>query len=251
MDELVVLGTGGRRPTRMRAVSSYLLMSEHGNLLLDPGEGALRQLVLMGLAGCRVEHVFCSNHRLDHCLGLPSILQHLLDTATAPVNLMYPRESDAAMRHLLAFAELLDSPLLRPRPLSDADVVDIDAELRVRRLDHSIATLGFRWQPAGGPVFAFIPGTAPCDAAIELAQDADMLLCHVDDVEHRHAAVRRSGLMTAREAAEIASRARVRRLLLSHYQPRHAEPTPFLHEARRFFAATDVTHDLSVHSLSA
>jgi len=247
--ELVVLGSGGRAPTRMRAVSSYLLRSRHGNLLLDPGEGTLRQMTLMGLSGSRIAAIFISNHRLDHCLGLPSILQHQQPTVERPIDILFPRTSSAAMENLLQLAACAETAGIRLRPLDDGAVSDNGALLHVRGLAHEIPTLGLRWQ-ADGVAFAFVPDTAPCAGARELARDADLLLCQADDLHNRAAIVRSRGLMTAREAAELARDAGARRLLLSHFQPGHEEPSAFMHEARTTFHRSEVARDLTSYAVT-
>jgi ribonuclease Z len=249
MNELVVLGTGGRGPTRMRAVSSYLVLSQHGNLLLDPGEGALRQLILMGLASCRISRIFISSHRLDHCLGLPSILQHLKPNSDHTVDIFVPQDSAEPIGQLLSLFGLA-AAAVQLRPLDDGAVIAGADVLRVRALEHADAkTLGLRLE-ADGASFAFIPDTVPCDAARDLARATDFMLCQADDLHHRAASVRRHGLMTAREAAELARDAGTRRLLLSHFQPRQDEPSAFLHEARSVFPASDVARDLTTYKLA-
>ena len=226
-------------------------MTAEGNLLIDPGEGALRQLILMGLAGCRIEHIFVSNHRLDHCLGLPSVLQHLLDSLGCKVSLLFPAESAHELGRLLDFSGLSQSTSVRMQPLTDSAIVDLRSEFRVARLAHDIASLGLRWRLTGGEIFSFVPDTAPCQAAIDLARDADLLLCHADDLDHRRDSVHQRALMTARDAAVLARDAGVNRMLLSHYQPMLAEPTAFLHEARRVFVASDITYDLTEHAIES
>jgi ribonuclease Z len=235
----------------MRSVSSYLVVSRHGNLLLDPGEGTLRQLILMGLASCRIPRIFISNHCQDHCLGLPSVLAHLNPSSDRPVDIFLPRSSAETVGQLLSLFGLTDPAAVRLQALDDGAIIKNADVMRVRTLEHvNVTTLGLRLE-AEGVSFAFIPDTAPCAAARELSHAADVLLCQSDDLQHRAASVRRRGLMTAHEAAELARDAGTRRLLLSHFQPRQEELSAFLHEARSVFAASDVARDLTSYSLGA
>lgn len=252
--ELVVLGSGGDAPTRTRAVSSYLLRAPAGALLLDPGEGTLRQLVLMGLGACRIERVFVSHFHLDHCLGLPAVLEHLqVGRDGRTVEILFPAAGAERLGHLLALAGLAGAAAARLRPLADGDAQELGGgeRLRVRALAHEagVPTLGLRWEGADGRALAFVPDTAPCDAALDLARGATLLLCQASDLDHRADAVRRRGLMTAREAAALAAAAGVGRLLLGHFQPRHEEPNAFLHEAGAVFRASDVARDLTAYRL--
>ena len=66
----------------------------------------------------------------------------------------------------------------------------------------------------GGRVLAYSADTAPCDALIRLAQDADLFLCEAsyldgeDNPPDLH--------LTGREAGEAATKAGVGRLVLTH-----------------------------------
>jgi ribonuclease Z len=89
-----------------------------------------------------------------------------------------------------------------------------------------------------GQVVAFVMDTAMCDEAVELATGADLLVCESTFLdEHQHLATA-YGHLTARDAARIAERAGVRRLLLTHFSQRVPDVEPFVREAREVFADT-------------
>lgn len=60
-------------------------------------------------------------------------------------------------------------------------------------------------------VLAYSSDTEPCDAMVELARDADILI--------HEAATNTLGHSSAAQAGEIARRAGARRLVLIHYRP--------------------------------
>lgn len=86
--------------------------------------------------------------------------------------------------------------------------------------------------------------TRPCESAVQLANAASLFICDstFDDELQVEAAAR--GHSTARQAAEMASRARVERLLLTHVSARYHDPRPLLQQAREVFAAAEVASDL-------
>lgn len=96
--------------------------------------------------------------------------------------------------------------------------------------------------------------TEPCQAMIELARDADLL---IHEATYAHAQVelaRRAGHSTAWEAAQIARQARVKQLVLTHFSPRYENEEGFsladLHaEATAVFAATELAADFSTHEV--
>ncbi len=82
-----------------------------------------------------------------------------------------------------------------------------------------------------GQSFAFVMDTRRCANAVELARGVDLLVIESTYL-HSHAdEAHKNGHLTAREAAEIAREAGVRRLVLTHISQRYRETEPFLEEA--------------------
>ncbi len=82
-----------------------------------------------------------------------------------------------------------------------------------------------------GQVFAFVMDTRPCDAAIELARDADLLVCESTYLSDAAELADQAGHMTARQAAELARAANARKLVLTHFSQRYADTAEFIAEA--------------------
>lgn len=76
-------------------------------------------------------------------------------------------------------------------------------------------------EPRPGQRFAFIMDTRLCDAAFELAERADMLVCESTFANAEAALARDYGHLTAGQAGQIAARARVRLLVLTHFSQRY------------------------------
>lgn len=94
-----------------------------------------------------------------------------------------------------------------------------------------------------GQSVAVIMDTRPCDAALELAKDAEILLVAATYLhEHLELAERKKD-MTALEAARLARAAGVKKLVLTHFDPRYEDPTPLLEEARSIFPDVELAHD--------
>lgn len=101
-------------------------------------------------------------------------------------------------------------------------------------------------QPGNSVVYC--TDTVFCEAAVELARGADLLI-HESTFSHADAdlAIAR-GHSTSTMAAQTAHEAGVRRLVLTHLSPRYlpgnpTTPDDLLAEARAIFAATQVAHD--------
>ncbi len=251
MHELVILGSGGEQPNRLRTASGALLRTPRRSLLLDPGEGCLKQLLLLGLAATEIRWIFVSHRHLDHCLGLPAILDAAHPVADRPIEILYPAGADATIDRLLGLAGFEDDAAVARRQLDDGDTLEIErGRLMFRRLDHDVPTLGLRYESLEGLGLAFVPDTLPCEGAADLARGVDLLVCQASDGEKRAEHVHRRKLMTAGDAARLAAASGARRLLLTHFQPGLQEVNALLYEARRSFADTDVARDLTTYRVS-
>ena len=76
-------------------------------------------------------------------------------------------------------------------------------------------------EPRPGQRFAFIMDTRLCDAAFELADQADMLVCESTFAEADAALAHDYGHLTAGQAGRIAAEARARLLVLTHFSQRY------------------------------
>ncbi len=96
-----------------------------------------------------------------------------------------------------------------------------------------------------GRSIAYISDTRPCDRVAEAVQGVDLLI-HEATYLHRFVKqARERGHSTVRGAAEIAAKAGVGRLILTHVSPKHTHRGEILKEARTVFENTDLAEDFS------
>ena len=86
-------------------------------------------------------------------------------------------------------------------------------------------------RPRRGQKFAFVMDTRLCDAAFELADDTDLLVCESTFVDADAALADDYGHLTAGQAGQIAAVAGARRLVLTHFSQRYADTTQLRHDA--------------------
>jgi ribonuclease Z len=95
-----------------------------------------------------------------------------------------------------------------------------------------------------GDIFTIAIDSLPCPAIIAAAKGATLFLCESTYLEeHRHLA-KQYLHMTAKQAAEIAKKAGVKQLVLTHFSARYQELDGFAEEARQIFPATEIATDL-------
>ena len=116
--QLVVLGTASQAPTRYRNHNGYLLRWDGRSILVDPGEGTQRQMLLAGCSPWSIRDICITHFHGDHCLGLPGVLQRLsLDGVPHPVNVLFPASGSEyfeRLRHASVFHDRIE---VRPLPV--------------------------------------------------------------------------------------------------------------------------------------
>lgn len=98
-------------------------------------------------------------------------------------------------------------------------------------------------EPRRGQAFAFIMDTRVCDAAVELADGADLLVCESTYLSVDAELAEQAGHMTAAQAAQLAKAAGARKLVLTHFSQRYPDRSVFLDEATPIHADTVAVQD--------
>lgn len=289
-----MLGTASQAPTRTRNHVGFVLRWDGASFLVDPGEGAQRQMLLAGVTANSLRHICLTHLHGDHCLGLPGVLGRVsLDRVVHPIELHFPASGGAYVERLRHAAIFDDRGHVVERPIaSDGAVADTgEYRLVAMALDHTVDAYGYRIEepdgvtfvperlaafgiegpmvseleqrgrievdgrtvgleevtvPRRGQVVAFVLDTRVCDAAVELAADADLLVCESTFVHDESHLADAYGHLTARQAATIARAAGARRLVLAHYSQRHPDESVFWAEAAEVHDDVVAARDLDV-----
>lgn len=112
----------------------------------------------------------------------------------------------------------------------------------------------FCGKPEIGRKVVYCTDTVYCDNAVELAQDADVLI-HEATFAHQDAQLAFERLhSTSTMAAQVALVARVRQLIMTHFSPRYAPGNAIrledlLQEARAIFPQTILAHDFFTYDV--
>lgn len=246
-DQLVLLGTGGGpTPKALRAAPGMALMIGGQLHIIDAGNGVARQAVLAGLPLNALAHVWITHLHNDHvadAFTLPWLAWS--GALTTPVTVHGPRGMGRMARDWLRFArvdietrmadegrpdlrKLLRVAEVQPGVLLDAGGLRVTAA----RVEHPplVDSFAYRFDWAGKSV-VWSGDTRPCQALVDLARGADVLVHEVMYLpamerliaSESNASSLRAHLLASHtlveQAGEIAAAAGVKTLVLSHFVP--------------------------------
>jgi len=95
-----------------------------------------------------------------------------------------------------------------------------------------------------GAVLAYCTDTRPCQAAVELARGADLLIYEGTFEAGMGSEARRKGHSTVADAARIAREAGVEELVITHLSPRYQDVSRLKAEAKAIFPRVRIARDL-------
>jgi ribonuclease Z len=131
---------------------------------------------------------------------------------------------------------------LRAAGITGADIGTLQHEGSLAT-DGRTVTLEEMSEHRPGQRFAFVMDTRLCTAAIDLAEAADLFVCESTFLDADAALADAYAHLTAAQAAEIASAAGARRLVLTHFSQRYPDDAVFAAEAGPLFPDVVVAHD--------
>ncbi len=218
---LTVVGCSGSFPGPDSAASCYLVEADGFRMLLDLGSGALGSLQrYVDLAD--LDAVLVSHLHPDHCIDLlPLYVARTYDPRRRYDRLPVVVPGGGAEHLARAYGRAE-----RPGLAASFDFDEWTAGTRrfgpltvsVARMAHPVETWGMRVEH-GGAALAYSADTGPSGALVELARGADLALFEAAFETGRDDHAPPDLHLTAREAAQAAAAAGVRRLVLTHLPP--------------------------------
>ena len=281
MLEITFLGTSGGVPTVERNLPSLALKYENQLLLFDCGEGTQRQLMKYRIGYGSVNAIFITHPHLDHYLGLYGFIETLKLSSIVPKPLFLCGPSKVLEFEKYKFItemKIKGGELYKKDDFSinafavkhvkDSFGLIFEEKDSVRFYEEKAHSLGLK-----GPMFrqvqqkgfvetdkgkimleeisyvkkgrkiVYTGDCRPSETTIEAALNADLLIHESTYMESQKEEALERMHSTALEAAEIAKKAKVKKLILTHFSPRYNDLTELLAEAKKTFENTELAHD--------
>ncbi|MCU0560988.1 MAG: MBL fold metallo-hydrolase [Desulfobacterales bacterium] len=222
---VTILGSGTCVPSLTRSACAVLLESRGAKWLFDCGPGTLRRMLEAGASIFEISHLCVSHLHPDHTADLVPLLfaTKYPDGVrrTFPLTLAAGRGFGDFFNRLKAvYGDWIDigEAMFRIIEMSTdgCDRREMGGLLlETAPMNHSPQSIAFRVTGPGGRSLVYSGDTDFSEALIELAAGADLLICESAFPEGHRAA----GHLSPALAGEIAARARVGRLVLTHFYP--------------------------------
>ncbi len=214
---LTVLGSTAGAPSRTNPASGYLLEHDGTSIWVDAGTGTFMELARRVDPGT-LDAVVLSHTHVDHCTDVFGLYGYLAfgPSGDVPVEVYGPQGTAAQLASFAgATAEHVFNVVLDIRDVAPGDTVTVGAfEVRFGRAVHPVPALVTRFEAAGATL-VYSGDTGPGGDLEEMARGADALLCEASIAGVRDERTYEYHL-TATEAGELAERAGVGTLIVTH-----------------------------------
>ena len=222
---ITILGSGTCVPSLERSSCAVLIETGNSKVLLDSGPGTMRRLLETGKTIFDLSHIFYSHLHPDHTSELVPLIfatkypdsqqrkKQLTICAGNGFSKFY-----TGLKHVygnwieltLGLLQILELDVSGPDSISFDDFT-----VKSVPVEHNPESLAYRITGSHGKSVVYSGDTDYSNNLISLAQDADLLICESalpDDLKV-------SGHLTPSIAGEIAARADVGKLVLTHFYP--------------------------------
>lgn len=226
---LTILGCNGPYPTPTGGCSGYYVTCGNTRLCLDLGTGSLATLSALTAPETLTALVF-SHWHYDHCSDVLPLLYRLADAGNAglpPLVVYGPEDETSPIRRILA-----DFPMVRLHSLRCGDTVALgEVTLTAGVARHPVPAISLKVQ-SEGKTLVYTGDTNLTEGLTDFWQDADLLLG--DGLFPAESWSAQKPHLSAALLAELAAKASVKQLLITHLSPNFPAQT-LLTEARVHF----------------
>ena len=272
MPKIHILGAGTPTPTSDRFGSSFALTIGADQILIDCGPATTHKLVKAGLWPTNIDYLFFTHHHFDHDIDYPCFLLCRWDQSIGQENELqvygptltekitrgildektglFAHDWIARVNHPLSQQVYVNRggtlprkpPLVKATDITPGPVVSTESwEAIAAPAEHVqpyLDSLAYRFNTPNGSI-VFTGDTQPCKSVVDLAKDADMMLCMCwDEQSTMENNGENIGQCGTEGAAKMAQAAKVKQLVLVHIGPTLSKKTTeetSIHHIKKFY----------------
>jgi ribonuclease BN (tRNA processing enzyme) len=212
--KLIVLGNHGPFPRADGACSGFLLQDKDINILIDCGSGVVSRLQKY----CRLEEldaIVLSHLHSDHSSDM-LVLRYAMQAKLMLKSIAKPLEVYTPPTPEVYYKELDYNGVFNLHNINDEMQLELKGfKFTFYKTAHPVECYGMRIEK-DGKVFAYSADTVYHENIIKSAENADLFLCEANATEN----IRKTSKpphLSVKEACDIARKAKVKKLLLTHF----------------------------------
>jgi ribonuclease BN (tRNA processing enzyme) len=223
--KVTLLGSGTGIPSLARSSSSLLIDIQGEILLFDIGPGTMRRALESGISIDKISYLFISHLHPDHTGELVSLLFASkypgMEKRKNPLTIIGAKGMkncyEGLRRVYGKWVEMADDALvIREMDNTKQDFMGFDSfDINTMPMDHIESSIGFRVVIPDGTSFVYTGDTDYCKNVIEISRNTDLLICEAALPDEMKA----EGHLTPSLAGRIATEAKVKSLVLTHFYP--------------------------------
>src|SRR6478752_2816962 len=217
MLSVTILGNNSAVPAFDRHPTSQVVSHDGNNYLVDCGEGTQIQMIKYKIRRGKISHIFISHLHGDHYFGLVGLINSFgLLSHQQDLHVFGPSPLQEIVELQLKVAKTVLPFNLYFHTINKEGLLIEDSKIEVRcfKTNHRIECYGF----------SFREKTKPRKIDVDNVKEKA--------IERFHP--------TSSQAAMIAKKGRVKKLLIGHFSSKYAELDEFEKEAREVFANTEI-----------
>lgn len=262
---VVMLGTGSPRPNLNRSQPAQALIVGKETILVDCGEGTTAQLMKAGIAPESITCLILTHLHSDHTLGYGQFLLGGWGQGRSELTVIGPKgtkEFHETILNMYSFdidyrcslgrsgAGILDVKIIEIDEAGELAANPLPYKITTAGMVHNVPTYAFRFD-IGEYAVVISSDTAPNEEIVKLAEGADILVQNAcltagkkspaleriwDNLQKEHC--------TPAQAGIIAERAKVKKVVLTHFLPEVDAAIAYREASETFSGEVIVPEDL-------
>lgn len=233
--KITILGTSGSTITKTRGNISILIDND---ILIDCAEGTTQKLLELNVNLNGLEKILISHAHADHIMGIITLLWRLwlVERRTEVLEIIGSSETETVIEGFLSLTHtpVADFPYeIKYIQLNGEEKINL-GRISALKVVHHIDTFAFRIDKDKS--ICYCSDTLPLEKISAFAKDCNILI-HESSMPEKEAEWAHKYLhSTSKDAANIASNAHAKKLVLIHFMPQLEGKEKILREeAKKYF----------------
>lgn len=226
MARVIFLGTASALPSATQDNTSLLFESNGQFMMIDCSGTPYRKLLALGVPTAQLQHILITHHHIDHCYGLPSLIECLwIEGRDAPLHIYALKSALAVIEPLLDLWHLRSRNfrsfpiIMHPITGNKDELVFEDNSFKVHTtpMRHAVPSVATKVTFPSLTNFVYSSDTAPCEELVRFAKGADNFLMECTFCEEEAKVSEISRHTRSIEFSDVAARVKAKHTLLIHH----------------------------------